>query len=58
MHAALKTDADGHVVELASVRIESSLVRVGLAMLVAGGQVALELRWLRGLALGVERQDQ
>ncbi len=47
MHASLTTDGDGHVVKVASVRLESSLSRVAVAMLVAGGQVALELRWMR-----------
>jgi hypothetical protein len=49
MHASVTTDGDGHVVEVSSVRVESSLARVAVAMLVAGGQVALELRWMRCL---------
>jgi hypothetical protein len=49
-HASVTTDGDGHIVELSSVRVESSLARVGVAMLVAGGQIALELRWLRRLS--------
>ena len=47
MHAAVTTDGDGHIVEVSSLRVESSLARVAVAMLVAGGQVALELRWMR-----------
>ena len=47
MHASVMTDADGHVVNVSSLRVESSLARVAVAMLVAGGQVALELRWSR-----------
>jgi hypothetical protein len=38
-----------HIVEVSSVRLESSLARVAVAMLVAGGEVALELRWIRSL---------
>ena len=49
MHAAVTTDGDGRVVEVSSVRVESSLARVAVAMLVAGGEVALELRWSRCL---------
>ena len=49
MRAAVTTDGDGHIVEVSSVRVESSLARVAVAMLVAGGQVALELRWMRSL---------
>jgi hypothetical protein len=49
MHASVTTDGDGHIVEVSSVRVESSLARVAVAMLLAGGQVALELRWMRGL---------
>ncbi len=49
MHAAVTTDGAGHVVEVSSVRVESSLARVAVAMLVAGGQIAFELRWMRGL---------
>lgn len=49
MHAAVTTDRDGHIVNISSVRLESSLAPVAVAMLVAGGQVALELRWLRRL---------
>ena len=47
MHASVTTDGNGHVVEVSSVRMESSLARLAVAMLVAGGQVALELRWMR-----------
>jgi len=52
MHASVTMDRDGHVVEVSSLRVESSLARVAVAMLVAGGQVALELRWMRGLGGG------
>ena len=52
MHAAVTTDGEGHIVEVSSVRVESSLARVAVAMLVAGGQVALELRWMRCLTSG------
>jgi len=52
MHASVTTDGNGHIVEVSSVRVESSLARVAVAMLVAGGQVALELRWVR-CAVGV-----
>ena len=45
MQASLTTDDDGRVVELSSVRIESSLSRWALEMLVVGGQLAFELRW-------------
>jgi hypothetical protein len=48
MHASVTTDGNGHIVEISSMRLESSLARVAVAMLVAGGQVALELRWMRG----------
>jgi hypothetical protein len=50
MHAAVTTDGEGHIVEVSSLRVESSLARVAVAMLVAGGQVALELRWMRCLS--------
>ena len=50
MHAAVTTDGDGHIVGISTLRVESSLSRVAVAMLVAGGQVALELRWLRSLS--------
>ena len=46
MHAAVSTDSDGRVVAIESVRIESSLRRAAVAMLVAGGRVAVEFRWL------------
>ena len=49
MHASVTTDGDGHIVEVSSLRVESSLARVAVAMLVAGGQIALELRWIRSL---------
>jgi hypothetical protein len=47
MHAAITTDASGRVVEVSALRFESSLRRVAMAMLVAGGQVAFEFRWPR-----------
>lgn len=47
MHAAVTTDSDGRVVAIESLRIESSLRRAAVAMLVAGGHVAFEFRWLR-----------
>ena len=47
MHAAVTTDGEGRVVAIESVRIESSLRRAAVAMLVAGGHVAFEFRWLR-----------
>ncbi len=46
MHAAIKTDESGRVVDISAFRIESSLRRVALAMLLAGGHVAFEFRWL------------
>ena len=57
MHAAVTTDATGRVVEISAVRIESSLRRVAVAMLVASGHVAFEFRWMRawsGVPDGVE----
>jgi hypothetical protein len=45
MHAEVTTDDRGQVVDVSSLRLESSLSRVGIAMLVAGGNVALEVRW-------------
>jgi hypothetical protein len=52
MHASVSTDGAGHVVEVSSVRIESSLARVAVAMLVAGGQgrarAALDARLRHG----------
>ena len=47
MQASLTTDDEGRIVELSSVRIESSLSRWALEMLVVGGQLAFELRWNR-----------
>ena len=49
LHASMTTDDNGHIVEVSSVRMESSLAGLAVAMLVAGGQVALELRWMRCL---------
>jgi hypothetical protein len=50
MHAALSTDGSGHVVGVSALRVESSFPRLVVAMLVAGGQLAVELRWTRSLA--------
>jgi len=50
MHAALTTDDSGHVVAVSSLRVESSFPRLVVAMLVAGGQLAVELRWTRNPA--------
>lgn len=50
MHAAITTDSSGRVVEVSALRFESSLRRVALAMLVAGGQIAFEFRWQRAWA--------
>jgi hypothetical protein len=46
MEASVTTDRDGRIVELSSVRIESSLSRLAIEMLVIGGQIAVELRWV------------
>ena len=54
MHAAVTTDDAGRVVEVSAVRIESSLRRVAVAMLVAGGHVAFEFRWLRAWSAAVD----
>ena len=45
MHASVTTDGNGHIVDVSAVRVESSVARVAVAMLVAGGRIALELRW-------------
>jgi hypothetical protein len=50
MHAALTTDGSGHVVGVSALRVESSLPRLVVAMLLAGGELAVELRWTRHLA--------
>ena len=50
MHASVTTDDQGHIVGVSAVRVESSLARVAVAMLIVGGQVALELRWIRSLS--------
>jgi hypothetical protein len=50
MHAAVTTDGEGRIVEVSALRLESSLSRVVIAMLVAGGQIAVELRWLRSFS--------
>ncbi len=49
MRAAVETDGHGNVVRVAALRLESSFPRVAVAMLVAGGRLALELRWTRSL---------
>ena len=49
MRAALTTDGGGHIVRVAAIRLESSLPRLAVAMLVVGGHLALELRWTRSL---------
>ena len=50
MRAAVTTDGAGHVVKVSSLRFESSLARVAVAMLVVGDQLAVELRWMRCFA--------
>jgi len=45
LHAAVTTDGDGRVVEVSAWRLESSISRLAVAMLLAGGQLAVELRW-------------
>ena len=50
MHAEVTTDGQGRVVGVSSIRLESSLARVAVAMLVAGGQLAVELRWQRSFS--------
>ena len=50
MRAALTTDGEGHVVEVSSLRLETSLARLAVEMIVVGGQVAVELRWLRSFS--------
>ena len=47
MQASLTTDGEGRIVEVSSLRIESSLSRWALEMLVVGGQLAFELRRTR-----------
>jgi len=47
MQASVTTDGEGRVVEVSSVRIESSLSRWAIEMLVIGGQLAVELRSTR-----------
>jgi hypothetical protein len=49
MHAALSTDGSGHIVRVSALRLESSFPRVAVAMLVAGGRLAFELRWTQSL---------
>lgn len=47
MQASVTTDDDGRIVELSSLRIESSLSRWAIEMLIVGGQLAIELRSAR-----------
>lgn len=54
MHAAVTTDRTGHVVDISALRVESSFPRLAVAMLVAGGRVAVELRWTRSWAPTVD----
>jgi len=54
MHAAVTTDETGRVVQVSALRIESSLRRVAVAMLVAGGHVAFEFRWRRAWSAVVD----
>ena len=49
MRAAVETDRKGHVVRVATLRLESSFPGLAVAMLVAGGRLGLELRWTRSL---------
>ena len=47
MQASVTTDGQGRIVEVSSLRIESSLSRWAIEMLVIGGQLAVELRSTR-----------
>lgn len=47
MQASLTTDGEGRIVDVSSLRIESSLSRWAIEMLIVGGQLAFELRWTR-----------
>ena len=47
MQASLTTDHEGRIIEVSSLRIESSLSRWAVEMLIVGGQLAVELRWIR-----------
>ena len=47
MQASLTTDEDGRIVNVSSLRIGSSLSRWAIELLVVGGQLAFELRWIR-----------
>ena len=44
MQASLTTDGEGRIVDVSSLRIESSLSRWAIEMLIVGGQLAFELR--------------
>jgi hypothetical protein len=44
MQASVTTDGDGRILEVSSLRIESSLSRWAIEMLIVGGQLAIELR--------------
>ena len=48
MQASLTTDGEGRIVDVSSLRIESSLSRWAIEMLIVGGQLAFELRRTRG----------
>lgn len=47
MQASVTTDGDGRIVQVSSLRIESSLSRWAVEMLIIGGQLAVELRSTR-----------
>ena len=47
MQASVTTDDEGRVVEVSALRIESSLTRWAVEMLIVGGQLAIELRQAR-----------
>ena len=44
MQASVTTDDEGRIVEVSALRIESSLTRWAIEMLIVGGQLAIELR--------------
>jgi hypothetical protein len=45
LQASLTTDGEGRIVDVSSLRIESSLSRWTIEMLIVAGQLAFELRW-------------
>jgi hypothetical protein len=49
LDAAVLTDRSGRVIGVSSLRIQSTVQNVGLAMLVGCRQLVLELRWRPGL---------